>query len=318
MALLNMHFNFAAYMIQAGADLDRWDLWGRSPIYMAADVSTLPMKGNGAVAVIPSEDSMTAVEVAKLMLEAGANPNIQLKRRPPYRDVPQDRGGDGLLAQGATALMRAARGGDAPFVELLLKHKALVDLPNKDGVTPLMAAAGVDYATRLTRGRNRTDEGVIASMKLLLAAGADINARNLTEPRGGGAGAGGRGGGGGRGQAAPANAPPAGAPPVGAAAGAGGGGGVRRGSQMPSANVVPHQTALHGAASHGFDPLVEFLANNGADLQAKDADGRTPLDLARGGGGGRGGAPAVEAFPKTVALLQSLIAAKGGAPALPK
>jgi ankyrin repeat protein len=315
MALLNMHFNFAAYMVTAGADLDRWDLWGRSPIYMAADVSTLPMKGNGAVAVIPSEDSMTALDVAKLMLDAGANPNIQLKRRPPYRDVPQDRGGDGLLAQGATALMRAARGGDAPFVELLLKHKALVDLPNKDGVTPLMAAAGVDYATRLTRGRNRTDEGVIASMKLLLAAGADINARNLTEPRGGGAG--GRGGGGGRGQAAAANAPAAGAPPVGAPAGAGGGGGVRRGSQMPSANVVPHQTALHGAASHGFDPLVEFLAKSGADLEAKDADGRTPLDLARGGGGGRGGAPAVEAFPKTVALLQTLIAAKGGAPALP-
>jgi hypothetical protein len=75
---------------------------------------------------------------------------------------------------------------------------------------------------------------------------------------------------------------------------------------------------LHGAASHGFDPLVEFLAKNGADLQAKDADGRTPLDLARGaGGGGRGGAAAVDAFPKTVALLQSLIAEKGGAPALP-
>jgi len=320
MALLNMHFNFAAYMVKAGADLDKWDLWGRSPIYMAADVSTLPMKGNGGVAVIPSEDSMTAVEVAKLMLEAGANPNIQLKRRPPYRDVPQDRGGDGLLAQGATALMRAARGGDAPFVELLLKYKALVDLPNKDGVTPLMAAAGVDYATRLTRGRNRTDEGVIASMKALLAAGADINAKNLTEPRGGGAGAGGRGGGGGRGQAAPANTPAAGAPPVGAAAGGGGfGGGARRGSQMPSANVIPHQTALHGAASHGFDPFVEFLANNGADLQAKDADGRTPLDLARGGGGGgRGGAPAAAQNPKTVDLLQSLIDAKGGAPALPK
>ena len=317
MSLLNMHFNFAAYMVKSsGADLDRWDLWGRSPIYMAADVSTLPMKGNGAVAVIPSEDSTTALDVARMMLEAGANPNIQLKRRPPYRDVPQDRGGDGLLAQGATALMRAARGGDAPFVELLLKYHALVDLPNKDGVTPLMAAAGVDYATRLTRGRNRTDEGTIASMKALLAAGADINARNFTEPRGGGGGGRG-GGGGGRGQAAPANAPAAGAPPVGAAVAAGGGG-ARRGSQMPSANVVPHQTALHGAASHGFDPLVEFLANNGADLQAKDADGRTPLDLARGGGGGgRGGAPATEAFPKTVALLQSLIAAKSGVPALP-
>ena len=65
MALLNMHFDFAAYMIKAGADLDKWDLYGRSPVYMAADVSTLPMKGNGAVAVIPSEDSMTALDVAQ-------------------------------------------------------------------------------------------------------------------------------------------------------------------------------------------------------------------------------------------------------------
>jgi len=67
---------------------------------------------------------------------------------------------------------------------------------------------------------------------------------------------------------------------------------------------------------------VEFLVRNGADPQAKDADGRTPLDLARGGGGGArgggGGAAATAQFPKTVALLQALIAEKGGAPALPK
>jgi ankyrin repeat protein len=277
-------------MIKAGAEIDTWDLYGRSPLYMAADNSTLPLKGNGAVAVIPSEDSLTALGAAKLLLEAGANPNLQLKRRPPYRDVPQDRGGDGILAQGATPLLRAARAGDAPFVELLLKYKALVDLPSKEGVTPLMAAAGIEFGQRVTRGRNRTDEGVLATMRLLVAAGADINARTLTEPRGG-------------------------------AGGRGGGGGGRRGSQMPSANAVPHQTALHGAAAHGFDAFVQFLAASGADLQAKDADGRTALDLARGGGGGGrggGGAAATEAFPKTVALLQSLIAAKGAAPSSPK
>ena len=190
LALMNMHFDTAAVLVKGGADLDKWDLWGRSPIYMAADVSTLPMKGNGAMAVLPSPDKLTAVDVARMMLEAGANPNIQMKRRAPYRDVPQDRGGDGLLAQGATALMRAARGGDDKFVDLLLKHKALVDLPNKDGVTPLMAAAGVDFASRATRGRNRTDEGVIASMDLLLKAGADINAKSWTEPRAAGGGGG--------------------------------------------------------------------------------------------------------------------------------
>src|SRR5204863_7729621 len=135
--------------------------------------------------------------------------NIQLVRRPPYRDVPQDRGGDGVLAQGATPLLRAARAGDAPFVELLLKFKALVDLPSKEGITPLMAAAGMDYGARVTRGRNRTDEGVLATMKLLIAAGADVNAKDVTEPRAGG--------------------------------GRGGGGGARRGSQVPSAGAVPHQ-----------------------------------------------------------------------------
>src|SRR5262245_58526465 len=192
MALLNQHFNVASYMIKAGADLDKWDLFGRSPVYMAADVNTLPVMGNGSVVTIPSEDALRAIDIARQLLEAGANPNIQLKRRPPYRNVPQDRGGDTILAQNATPLLRAARAGDAPFVELLIKHGALVDLPSKEGVTPLMAAAGVEFGARVTRGRNRTDEAVLATMKLLLAAGANINARSITEPRGG---FGGRGGG---------------------------------------------------------------------------------------------------------------------------
>src|SRR5690606_14968778 len=55
-----------------------------------------------------------------------------------------------------------------------------------------------------------------------------------------------------------------------------------RGRQVPSPRAVPHRTALHGAAMKGFNSIVEFLATNGADLHAKDANGRTPLDLALG------------------------------------
>jgi uncharacterized protein len=301
LALENLHFDTAAVLVKGGADLDKWDLFGRSPVYMAADVSTLPMKGNGAVAVLPSPDKLTAVDVGRMMLERGANPNIQLKRRPPYRDVPQDRGGDGMLAQGATPLLRAARGGDDKFIALLLEYKALVDLPSKEGITPLMAAAGVDFGARATRGRNRTDEGVLASMDLLIKAGANVNARSLVD-RGAG-GRGGRGGG-----APPAAAAPAAPGTAGYSASANIALAFRRGSQMPSANAVPNQTALHGAAEHGFDKFIEFLVAHGADLTAKDANGRTPLDVARGAGGVRGGA---DAFPKTVALLESLMNAKG-------
>jgi ankyrin repeat protein len=39
---------------------------------------------------------------------------------------------------------------------------------------------------------------------------------------------------------------------------------------------------LHGAASQGFahEEIAELLIDNGADVNAKDVDGDTPLDLA--------------------------------------
>ena len=199
--------------------------------------------------------------------------------------MPQDRGGDTILAQGATPLLRAARAGDAPFVELLLKNGALVDLPSKEGVTPLMAAAGVEFGDRVTRGRHRTNDGVLATMKLLLDAGANINARMVTEP--------GRN---------PAEGLSNQAASLAAA--------QRRPSQVPTAAAVPNQTALHGAAQRGLTPFVKFLAEHGADLEAKDAGGRTALDLAKGVGVAGVRQASREPFPETVALLESLMAAK--------
>ena len=174
LALMNLHFDFASYLIKAGADVDMWDLYGQTPLYVAIDMNTLPRGGRPD---LPSEDRMTGLQVAQQLLEAGANPNIQLKLRPPYRNYIFDRGGDQVLSTGATALMRAAKGGDVEALKLLLAHKALVDLPNEDGITPLMVAAGMGHGANPTRGRYKTDAEAAECVRLLQEAGAQVNMR---------------------------------------------------------------------------------------------------------------------------------------------
>ncbi len=175
LALTNEHFDFAACLISAGADVDKWDLYGRSPLYAAVDLATLPTGGRPDT---PSMDKTTALQTIAMLLDKGANPNLQLKLRPPYRNVVFDRGGDQVLSTGATALLRASKAGDNPAaMKLLLEHGALVDLPTADGVTPLMIAAGMGHGNNPTRGRYQTDEDSVVALRILLKAGADIHRR---------------------------------------------------------------------------------------------------------------------------------------------
>ncbi len=57
-----------------------------------------------------------------------------------------------MLTIGTTPLLRAAKGLDAPAIELLLKHGANPNLPNTRGITPVMAAAGLGSIDADTRG----------------------------------------------------------------------------------------------------------------------------------------------------------------------
>lgn len=172
LAIMNLRFDYAMFLIEAGADIDRWDLYGQSPLYMAIDMNTLP---HGGRPDLPSEDFTSGLDVAAALLAKGANPDLQLKVRPPYRNYVFDRGGDQLLSTGATPLLRAAKGGDAPAVELLIRHKAKVNLATESGVTPLMAAAGSGHGANPTRGRYKTDAEAAECVRLLLDAGVDVN-----------------------------------------------------------------------------------------------------------------------------------------------
>src|SRR4029079_2495906 len=83
MAIDNLHFDTAAYLIQAGATLDMWDWWGRRPLYIAVDMNTLPRGGSTHRA---APDKTTALQLVQMILDRGANPNVQLKILPPYRE----------------------------------------------------------------------------------------------------------------------------------------------------------------------------------------------------------------------------------------
>jgi ankyrin repeat protein len=174
-AILNARFDTAKVLIEAGADVNRWDVWGRAPLYSAIDYNTTPRGGRPDR---PSADTALPLEIAKLLLDRGANPNMQLKLFPPYRSLGQDRGGDALLTTGTTPLLRAAKAGDVEATKLLLQYKALPDLQNNLGATPLMAAAGVNWSITDIRGRFRNEQQCIETAKLLIAAGANVNAVN--------------------------------------------------------------------------------------------------------------------------------------------
>jgi ankyrin repeat protein len=176
MAIANAHFDTAKYLIEKGAMVDKWDWWGRSPLYCAVDMNTIP---HGGRADGPSLDETTPLDIIALLLDHGANPNLQLKLLPPFRSVGADRGVDQMLTIGVTPLLRAAKALDAPAIKLLLAHGALVNLPNIRGTTPTMAAAGLGSVDADTRGVYTTpdvQQRSLASLELLVAAGGEINA----------------------------------------------------------------------------------------------------------------------------------------------
>jgi uncharacterized protein len=175
-AIDNFHYDTARLLLDSGANPHAWDWWGRTALYIAADMSSYSFR-LGAAPPAPSET--TALDVIKRLLDAGVNPNPQLDMHRPGRGGNSGRFVDDLLTTGASPLLRAAIGHDVEAVRALLAHGALADLPNVMGVTPLMGAAGVGVSGRDRRVGLDGDiqTRVIATLDVLLAAGADVNAR---------------------------------------------------------------------------------------------------------------------------------------------
>ncbi|HLQ78597.1 MAG TPA: ankyrin repeat domain-containing protein [Terriglobia bacterium] len=248
LALMNGQYDAAGALLEKNADPNLAHKTGVTPLYAAVDAHTMPESNRPSPKEI--DNDLTSFDVIKALVAHGANVNAQLKQQQPYR-TKLDRGDDTMLGAGTTPLVRAAKAADTDVVKFLLEKGADPKLAGRGGVTPLMAAAGVGTKDEDTTGRHKTAAEMIDTIKLLMAAGLDINAAESTG-----------------------------------------------------------RTALHGAALQGFDPVVQFLVDNGAKLDAKDRNGRTPLDMAMGlaGGAGFDGTAGV-AHESTATLIRKLMAA---------
>ncbi len=174
LALENFAYDTAQLLLEAGANPHLWDWWGRTPLYVAVDVSSF-----GGPASRAASGSIGAHDIIAMLLAAGVNPDPQLNMHRPTRGGNSGRFVDDLLTTGATPLLRAAIGHDVTAIRLLLEHGAQVDLPNVMGVTPLMGAAGQGISVRDRRVNldGNVENRVIATLQVLLEAGADIDAR---------------------------------------------------------------------------------------------------------------------------------------------
>ena len=321
------NYAVANFLLDEGANPDLQDWWGRTALYIAIDMHSrggniegagggrggarggggargagaaraggppggfAPRGGGpagGAPPAAPSGPPASAFQVAERLLGMGVDPNTQLNMHRPFLG----RFVDDLLTTGCTPLLRAAVGFDKPAIELLLKHGAIVDLPNVMGVTPLMAASGIGwggvggsgpgqspifYPLQGRQHRPNLEDEAIEVLKVLLAAGADINARVTDTSSHTGI--------------------------------------IARPSSM---SLRQGQTAIFGAIGAGtvnetapprnWLKLTQFLIDNGAKLDIKDARGRTLIDalvgLEQGEQVSRGGGRDSPSTPEMAKLIK--------------
>jgi ankyrin repeat protein len=204
LSILNANWDIARLLIEAGADVDQWDIYGQGPLYAIAS-----RRQNMSRTSIDPLNETTGTDVMRMIIERGANPNMQLFMR-----AADQRGGG--ASRGTTPLHSAAGAGDLEAVKMLIAAGADVNLNDADNESAMMFAASA-----------RGPDGA-AILGELHAAGADVNANalyhHLQRTRGG--------------------------------------------------------TALHYAVRAGAPAAVDALISFGADLDIKDPDGLTALDYA--------------------------------------
>jgi ankyrin repeat protein len=162
-AIMNANWDIAKHLILNGADVNQWDIYGEAPLFTAIDLRTRIDGGRASIDPLNQTSGMT---ILKLLLERGADPNMQLFFKPANA-----RGT--TTTRGATPLIRAVFNADVEVVKLLLEHGADATIATADRQTPIHAVLA---------GR-AAEKQALELIGILHKAGADVNLVALVNHR---------------------------------------------------------------------------------------------------------------------------------------
>lgn len=266
-AIINGHFDIAAYLLEKGANPNLLSDAGVAPLYAVLNVQWAP------IAAYPQpraylQQSHGYLDMVKLLLDKGADPNARVRRKVWYSGYNFDQ--SGVDEAGATAFWRAAYAADVAAMKLLVSYGADPSLPTTKlfsrrgpedpaagadksglppiiiggpGASPLLAAAGPGYATGFAGNSHHVaPAGMLPAVKYLVEElGADVNAVD-----------------------------------------------------------ADGNSVVHNAASRGDNEMIKYLVSKGADVKKFNRAGQTTIDVANGP------VQRTQPYPETIKLLESL------------
>src|SRR6516225_5083743 len=176
LATINGHFDIAKFLVDRGADVNTASMDGAMPLYGV--VNTQWARKSFYPQPTTKYEKISYLDLLKAMLEHGADPNVRLTKELWYSEY--DFSLESSSQIGTTAFWKCAEVGDIDGMRLLVKYGADPNIPNKDGVTPLLMASGAG-----THGNDdvMAPSGRLTAVKYLVEElHADVNAADIAPP----------------------------------------------------------------------------------------------------------------------------------------